>query len=90
MTLLSTGAVLNKSASQLGIVNERTNKRASVCFNFSFPEGLLAKKRGQYATEQKSLFIRPKSVILSKQVQSSGITKYLQNLSEGAPICNEG
>jgi len=45
MSLLSTGAVLNKSASQLGIVNERTNKRASVCFNFSFPEGLLAKKR---------------------------------------------
>ena len=45
MQLLSTGAVLNKSACQPGIVNERTNKRAYVCFNFSFQEGLLAKKR---------------------------------------------
>jgi hypothetical protein len=56
MELLSIGAVLNKSASQLGIVNERTNKHASVCFNFSIPEGQLAKKRGQYATEMKSPF----------------------------------
>jgi hypothetical protein len=45
MQLLSIGAVLNKSASQFGIVNERTNKRASVCFNFSFLEGHLAMKR---------------------------------------------
>jgi len=45
MQLLSIGAVLNKPASQLGIVNKRTNKRASVSFNFSFPEGQLAKKR---------------------------------------------
>jgi hypothetical protein len=45
MQLLSIGAVLNKLASQLGIVNEQTNKRASVCFNFSFSEGQLAKKR---------------------------------------------
>jgi len=45
MQLLSTVAVLNQSASQLGIVNERTNKRASVCFNFSYPEGQLKKKR---------------------------------------------
>jgi len=44
MQLLSIGAALNKSASQLGIVNGRTNKRSSVCFNFSFPEVQLVKK----------------------------------------------
>jgi hypothetical protein len=45
MQLISTGAVLNKTAGQLGIAKERTNKRVPACFNFSFPEGQLAKKR---------------------------------------------